>query len=176
MIYCGFSLDIPLFTCKALYERFLRGSAPHRVLEKIGMEGRISKNGTRTKKYQVNGKLYFFTIQRMKIEGKYIDLFPLCLIPESRGIASDLMYEENGTLHHKKKYENSFERWMRENDIDLFSLKGFCLLKSYKEYSIYRSEKKLINFVSKRGGIQANFIEEYIYVIRMNLSAQVAFS
>ena len=170
MVFISMNLALSLKDSITLYKSFIDKLIPNKYLNILGIEGNLYKNGKRKKAYIVNGKKYYFQIQRMVYDKHYyFDLFPIFLLPNST-IPTEEVIEMNDNKYtlSKRRLKTVIEELIEMEDI--YNLTTFDVIYKSINISIYRSRKKYINRL--RRNIKPNlFCKKHIFVIYLHSSA-----
>ena len=175
MVFISMSLTLSLSESIDLYKSFIDKLIPNMFLRILGIEGNLYKNGKRKKAYYINGKKYYFQIQRMVYNKYYyFDLFPIFLLPNSTMLTEDVIELRNDKyVLSKRRLKTIIEEIIEVEDI--YNLTTFDIIYRSINISIYRSrEKYLYSFRRKRNN--DSYYKKYIFIIYLHSSAQTTFS
>lgn len=173
MVFISMSLDLSLSECIRLYLFFLKHLKPNIILKALRINGKLTKNGRRYKKYVNRDKEYKIVIQRMAYNNYYyFDLFPLFLIPNSTSLMMDYLIFDKEYRLVKRRNDTKFDKLNRE--IDLFNKQQFEIVYKSKSFLVYKSNQKfVIDF--RKGRLQNRGIKKDIYIVYLLSSAHTTF-
>lgn len=166
MVFVGFSCLYTFEESIELYEGLKESMIPWNLVEIAHKNSILTKNGTREKVYLDQGERKNIRIQRMVLnQTKYFDLFPACLIPNSLLKAEEILsFGEKGCFFEKNKRNNSFLKWLIEQNLDADIFSKLVRIGEKGNVFFYQTKEKYMPYTTKKGKKKEKE-KNYIYLI-----------